>query len=182
MNELANDCAAPADERSGLVFAVRRSIRYHDRRQTHYDRLRRVTNFFATLLAGYVFIEVSGGTLPEWVKYVAAVGGLLSACDLVQGFATQADLHRNLKRRFLELEIAIDGSALTHQAACIERLRIESDEPPPFRALDLLCHNELCAAEGYDRTEQWVVRWDQRVTSQWWKWSNIGATAKKVVR
>ena len=34
--------------------------------------------------------------------------------------------------------------------ATVQRLQIEADEPPIYRIIDILWHNELMKAEGYD--------------------------------
>lgn len=71
------------------------------------------------------------------------------------GVFLQGRLHRDLKGRFIALEMAIlagDDQPDTWAKYEVERLRIEQDEPPIYRALDLLCHNELLVAEGHKRT------------------------------
>jgi hypothetical protein len=175
MAEDAQQFDAQLDKHYEALFLVRRSVRYHDRRVAHYERLHRFTSLISILLAGFVFIEVSDYQLPHWVKWVAAVGGLLSAWDMVQGFAKRADLHRNLKRRFLAVEIAMQEPMSAAQAQRLI-LEIEGDEPPIYRAVDLLCHNELCAAEGQDAKHFVLLTPLQRGTANWLKWTNITAT------
>lgn len=162
--------------RYGILFGVRKSVRYHDRRVGHYERLHRVTSLISILLAGYVFLEISGLDLPCWAIWLAAFGAILSACDMVQGYSKCADLHRNLKRRFLELEIKMQAASFPLSDAIASRLTIEGDEPPVFRALDLLCHNELCAAEGQNAEHFAKTSIVQRWSANWIKWTNITAT------
>ena len=47
-----------------------------------------------------------------------------------------------------------------------DRLDIEIEEPPPLRILDLICHNELCRAMGYDESHQVKIKWYQRILCQ----------------
>lgn len=140
----------------GLLFDVRRSARYHDRRRAFFERLHQVTGGFTVLLAGSVLFDLARpGDTPEWMTALAVVAALLSAWDMVVGYSSKAGLHRDLKGRFIALEMAIlagDDQPDTWAKYEVERLRIEQDEPPIYRALDLLCHNELLVAEGHKRT------------------------------
>ena len=52
----------------------------------------------------------------------------------------------------------IDEAKLRSFVAC--RLTIEADEPPVLRALDVLCHNEMCRADG---------RLDDIYDLPWWQ-------------
>jgi hypothetical protein len=64
-------------------------------------------------------------------------------------------LHNELKRKFIELEKGMvkcqsqDRKTLNEIAA--ERLNIEAEEPDVVRTLDILCHNEMLAAQGYGK-------------------------------
>ena len=151
----------------GLLFDVRRSARYHERRCAFFTVLHRLTNLTAILLAGVVLMELlAREPSPIWIRVLAAIGGLLSACDLVVGFGASADAHRDFKRRWVALERQILKGAL-HPTATDERLIIETEEPPIYRALDVLCHNELCRAMGMARCEMYrvprFVRWTAQI-------------------
>lgn len=85
-----------------------------------------------------------------------------------------------LRARFIDLEMAMvsgDLSAASWEGYRQRRLAIERDEPPIYRALDLLCHNEVCQAEGFTRarhTEQFAkVGFLQGLTSNVLHWPNI---------
>ena len=140
------------DAQYALYFDVRRSIRYHDRRSAFFERMHQLTGVLTVLLAGSVLFDIARpGDNPAWLLALAAIAALFSAFDIVIGYAAKAGQHRDLKARFAALEIAIvtgNADAATWQAHHTERLRIEQDEPPIYRALDLLCHNELMRAEG----------------------------------
>ncbi|MDP2805350.1 MAG: hypothetical protein Q8O24_05355 [Gallionellaceae bacterium] len=154
------------DRQYGLLFGVCRSIRYHDRRRAFFERLHQITSGLTVLLAGSVLFEL------------AVIAALLSAWDIVVGYSVKASLHRDLKQRFGALEIAIllgldDDSTWQHHEA--ERLRIEQDEPPIFRALDMLCHNELLTADGLKRGNganfATLNAW-QRTTRHFFHWAD----------
>jgi hypothetical protein len=163
------------DSQYGQLFDVRRSIRYHDRRRAFFERAHRVTNVLTVLLAGSVLFELAGSNgTAGWLLALGAVSAVLAATDMVVGYATQANLHQSLRARFVGLEIAMlsmgnDESAW--RAHYQKRLEIERDEPPIYRALDLLCHNELCRAEGIAQNIK--VGCFERLTSQLHTWPNI---------
>jgi len=147
-----------SDQQYRLLFDVRRSVRYHDRRRAFFERLHQVTSGLTVLLAGSVLFELARpGESAPWMGGLAVVAALLSTWDIVVGYAGKAGLHKDLKARFGVLEMAIlsgGDSSDAWNGYQIERLRIEQDEPPVFRALDLLCHNELALAEGFDRNDK----------------------------
>jgi hypothetical protein len=171
------------DETHGLLFSIQRSIRYHDRRISHFDKLHKLTNVCTILISGVVILELTGAKSPDWVKWFAAAAAMLGAFDLVVGYGHRANQHRDLKRRFCVLERKLIQSNTEHdlQPMHAERSEIEADEPPVFRALDGLCHNEMCAARGYSRTNPEecnhyrTIPWYTRATANWVHWSNIGA-------
>jgi hypothetical protein len=159
-----------------LLFAVRRSIRYHGRRAAWFDDLHRVTNVMAILISGVVLVEIGGGTVPGFIAVVAVVCAILAAFDMVLGYARQANAHRGLRDRFCELESKIisAGSADSLPTWLVERSQIERDEPAPYRALDLLCHNETARSIGCTDPNDFtsITLW-QRITCHLWRWSNI---------
>lgn len=166
----------------GLLFDVRRSVRYHDRRRAFFERMHQVTAGLTILLAGSVLLDLAKpGESAGWLVALSAVAALLSVWDMVVGYAAKAGLHRDLKLRFGALEMALlagDAEDATWNKHQLERLRIEQDEPPVFRALDLLCHNELMVAEGFgrphDKPAQFakVGRW-QRTTRHVFHWADL---------
>ena len=159
------------EEGRELWFGVRRSVRYHDRRVSWFDRLHRFGRF-VTLVAG-------GGAVATILKdhtkcaiSMSLICAIASALDLAFDVSVKARLHNSLKRKFIELESSI--SLIGHENLTdnqlreftTQRLRIESDEPPVMRVLDTLCHNELCRADGY--SERIPVKWWQRILAHVW--------------
>ena len=150
-----------------FLFDARRSARYHERRCAFFTVLHRLTNITAILLAGVVLAELSARhPSPWWIRALAVLGGLFSASDLVMGFGPRADAHRDFKRRFVVLERkALKGEPLKRLTD--ERLNIEAEEPPTYRGLDVLCHNQVCRAMGHDKCEYRKVphrvRWSAHV-------------------
>jgi len=110
-----------------------------------------------------------------FTQIVAGLGAMMSAIDLLVGFARSADLHRSLKRRFIELEKRCIGDFQAQQMVQ-ERLTIEADEPPIYRALQLLCTREVAIAQRIDPAtypEGYVsLPWYMRLTASWLHWPN----------
>jgi|GEM_PF-381507 len=181
----STDGALSVDEQlHALKFDVRRSCRYHDRRRAYFDILHKVTNVLTIILAGSVVFSIAheGSKDPVWLVCIALVASLLSAVDLVVGYAQKASVHRELKLRFAELEIEIltgseDDPALKRYT--VTRLKIEKDEPPVYRALDILCRNELLIAEGYEGREYESLMGRltgyERLTAHVFRWSDVAA-------
>lgn len=171
-----------SDEQYALLFDVRRSIRYHDRRRAFFERLHRVTSVLTILMAGSVLYDLGkAGETAGWLVALSAVAALLAAFDMVVGYSAWAARHQELKGRFAALEIDMLAGGLdaaAWQQHRLARLAIERDEPPVYRALDLLCHNELLVAEGVTRQDEFsrLGRW-QRWTSQLWHWPDLAHQA-----
>lgn len=167
------------NEQYGLLFDVRRSMRYHDRRYAFFDRMHRLTNLLTILMAGSVLYDLGKtGEAAWWLTVLGAVAALLAALDMVLGYSGRATLHRDLKSRFAQLEIDMligSEAAETWNAHQMKRLAIERDEPPIYRVVDSLCRNEQLRAEGIDDPRQFdTVGWWQRCTSHLWLWSDLG--------
>ena len=83
--------------------------------------------------------------------------------------------YQSLRARFITLEAALlaDPAANHH----IARLHIEADEPPIYRALDLLCHNEQMRADGHPPdSEHWAsVPLYQCLTCHLFRWPDLAA-------
>lgn len=170
-----------SNERYGLLFDVRRSIRYHDRRKAFYERFHHVTSLLTILMAGSVLFDLAKeGDTADWLLALSAVAALLAALDMVIGYAKQANLHSSLRERFANLEVNMvtgpaDGSVWEDYQR--ERLLIEKDEPAIYKVLNLLCYNELLESEGYTRKESperfLSVNPFCRMTSQLLHWENV---------
>ncbi len=137
-----------------LDFAVEKSLRYHQRRRAHYDRLHK-TVMLGVLLAGSSAIA----------QFHATIAGLfvvaLSALDLTFGFSAKARDHEFLYRRFNELAQKLRSELEPSDAHRIEwdneRLRIEADEPPIYWALEADCYNEVLYSRGMNRADVLII-------------------------
>lgn len=149
-----------------LLFGVRRSIRYHARRRMFFDRYRQFTSAMGVIFGSATIFTLLNDVSPMSPAIAAAVVTVFFAIDLVVGSAAKARLHDDLCRRFIDLErqmelaVGRDGQSLAQFTAA--RLEIEADEPPVHRVLDLMCHNELLHAMGYERKQFVRIRPYQR--------------------
>jgi hypothetical protein len=154
----------------GLLFGVRRSIRYHLRRRKFFDNIHKASIFLSALSGTATIAAVLAKAGPTLTITFAALVAISSIIDLVVGTAQAARLHDDLARRFFDLEKAIISTKeiteenLTNFIS--QRLDIEADEPTPLKVLDSICHNELLRAMGYDRSEFLNIRWYQRISAQ----------------
>lgn len=159
--------AMASGEHFKLLFGVRRSIRYHSRRQAFYGSLDRWTSFLLLALgSGLVALAIQGsraGMIAVGLA-VTAVSGL----KLVFAFGLKAARHAQFVRDFTRLEQQLyeDDSEETVSAVTRERLAIEATEPPVMRILDGICHNELLRAMGIeDPKERVQLNWFQYFTA-----------------
>ena len=139
-------------ERWKVLWASQRSQRYHSRRSIFYDRWHKATAFVG-VVGGSSVIASLGKIVPSWVALTATfIVVCMSGVDLVAGIGEMARKHNDLRRRYCELEADIAHELAPTEASIaawkVKRLTIESDEPPAYVALDILCYNELARAYG----------------------------------
>ena len=152
-----------------LLWGVRRSIRYHRRRERWLDAVDRACAFAIAVFGASALASLLTGINPALLTVAAAITAAAGALQLAFGPARQARLHSNLARDFVDLERAMAraGEDLPeHERREFEarRLEIESREPPVLRVLDAMCHDELATALGIDDPKvraqpRWYQRW-----------------------
>ena len=153
-----------------LLFAVRRSVRYHRHRERFLDRAYQA-GAVLTVFFGSATVAAELGELPPrwaWVRLLAAsLTTLAGSTELVFGPARAARRHDSLAVSFLALEkdLLRFGPSLTPEALVelqSRRLEIEATEPPVYRVLDAICHDELVTALGIDPSQRTnVTRWQR---------------------
>ena len=157
-------------EYNELLFAVRRSVRYHRHRERFLDRVYQI-GAVLTVFFGSATIAAQLAELPPrwaWVRLLAvSLTTLAGSTELVFGPARAARRHDSLAVSFLALEkdLLRVGSSLTPEALVelqSRRLDIEATEPPVYRVLDAVCHDELVTALGIDPSQRSnVTRWQR---------------------
>ena len=150
-----------------LRYYISISIDYHHRRVAFFDWWHKFTLFIGILLgsgAAVVFIGEFGYTLAAVIA--ALLITLFNALELVYGVSTKASLHSDLRRRFVDLE-----TALEENPACEEHLRhiqavrndIEADEPPTKKVVVQLSANAYCYAKGFTDKEVSIPYWKKKL-------------------
>ena len=154
-----------------LLFAARRSVRYHRHRERFLDRMHHLGSLLTTF-GGSATITAFVAELPAdwaWLLPTAAlITALAGAHEVVFRTAQGARQHASLARDFviLEQDLLGAGSSLTSKTLVelqTRRLDIEATEPPVYRVLDATCHDELVTALGVESSQRTNVRWWQRV-------------------
>jgi len=151
-----------------LLFDVRRSIRYHIRRRSFYDRFNLIVNAISVVMGSATVYGILKAQSQDIALTAAAAVTILSSINLVVGSVRQARLHNDLAKRFIVLEkkITTSTSKDTEKLAewTSERLDIETEEPPVLHVLNCICHNELIRATGgYGSEHLAKIAWYQRL-------------------
>ncbi|MBF0135097.1 MAG: hypothetical protein H7833_00175 [Magnetococcus sp. DMHC-1] len=165
---------SPETKIHNLLFGVRRSIRYHNRRRMFFDRWNSLTNAISVIFGSATFLAVLQGAGGNRIAlWTSALVTIVTVADRVGETAKMARLHFDLARRFIDLEKRIIAATPTDDAVIAltaVRLDIEADEPPILRILDTLCHNEMLRAMGYEEWRFVKIGWFQRQVAQFMDW------------
>ena len=152
-----------------LLFAVRRSRRYHMHRQLFFGRFNSLTTFLTTLSGSATFASVLAD-LTSWSIGLAAVTAFVAAMSFAGQTSTRQALHGDLAREFTALERDMVRAGGQIGAAELDeftarRLEIEMKEPPLLRVLNVICHNEEIVARGLPIDLAPVKRWQRGVAA-----------------
>jgi hypothetical protein len=144
-----------------LLFGVRRSVRYHNRRYRFFYSLNHWKMGLIPLFGWAAMLTLLAKSDPRISLVASALVVVVSTLDLVIGTNTMARLHADLARRFIELEseLTLLKEPTDEELGIFtdRRLAIETDEPPIKRILDILGCNELMLGLGYSRDELYYV-------------------------
>lgn len=136
------------NEHHDLLFSVRRSVRYHNRRRRFYDMLGSTCDAL-TAIMGSSSVASFFGNFTTFATLSAIFTAIFSASNIIFSFRIRAREHHDFSRKFFTLEKELMCTKLTSQLlteVTSKRLDIEAEEPPILRLLDLDCHNELVRA------------------------------------
>jgi hypothetical protein len=151
-----------------MLFGVRRSIRYHQRRRAFYDKLDKTSNMLS-LIFGSVAVY---GTLEANAKNVALIASgivtVFASINLVVSSATRARDHADFVRKYVEIEKLMleDETEARLREVKAQRLSIEAEEPPVLHVLNAMCHNELMRAMGSPKSDLPHIGPVQRLVAQ----------------
>ena len=141
-----------------------RSMRYHDARSRFFNAQYRVIQFTIFLLSGANIAGFTSVWLPYGSIDVAwAIVAVLAVFSLITNPAKNYMLHNRLSREFTDLHgksEANPGADYTLRSEWVEKIhQLYNDEPPVYRALGALCHNQCCLALGADDKHLIKLRW-----------------------
>lgn len=139
------------DEFYDLDFSVQKSRRYHEKLSGFYgnwrDRIRVVT----VIAGSSAFLLV----VKDWQRAAEAITAfvaLWAVLDIIIRPDKKHELHDELGRKFTALAARLQEAPQTAEALralTAERLRIEENEPPCKRLVDLEARNDECRARGF---------------------------------
>ena len=166
-----------------LLFAVRRSVRYHDRRRRFYEIWNTITVAGATIGGSSAVAAIMADSTAVSAAFSAAVA-VLGAIDLAVGTARCADRHGDLARQFISLErMFAHGRDLDddeYPELVRRRLEIEASEPTTLRLLDAMCHYEILRSIG-DAKRHPRVPWLRRAASQFFSQTDYALSLAETV-
>jgi hypothetical protein len=156
-----------------ICFSVRRYCRYHARRKAFYENMHKIFTFIIIIISSGSVLglcaEFSNSAFIQQVSSVVVT--ILATLDLVIGFSVKAKEHEILYRRFCDLHIRMADSTEFENDFVKDRLEIEKDEFPIYRALNLLCHNEEARAIG--SKEIYKLGRCESLFRHFWRFSDI---------
>lgn len=149
-----------------LSLAVHRSRRYHSKMQYFNQSINDTFSALNAVLGAGAFMSLIGGDGTMIAKILIGTVALFSAVDSVVGFGKKAAIYGELAGKFTELAAKMEIWAATPdnlQLAKAERLRIEKDEPPIKRLIDLEARNEEMRSRGYGADQMVPLsKWQRR--------------------
>lgn len=178
-SEKQPDASDITDEWHSLLFGVRRSIRYHAMRRQHYEHWQTISTVITLLSGSFAFTTSAGSLLSSATIYsISAKDIITSVCTGIIAINSAFTLaispqrkaweHTELSRKFIALEKKIINSEPNnenHKALFNERLDIEQTEPPILDITNIICHNDLARALGYDQSHFIKIGFFQRLFS-----------------
>jgi hypothetical protein len=146
-----------------LLFNVRLSIRYHNRRREFFETFNLGANAVSVIFGSAAMATLLSDNLKMLGPWAAFIVTIVAAINLVIRSSDRARQHHDLSKRFAALEQKV-FPATEEQLAILyaEKLSIEADELPPLNVLAVMCHNDQISAEGIDPDREVRLRWWQR--------------------
>ena len=126
-------------------FGVHKSRRYHGKMSGVFQGLNDFVLAVNAVAGAGAFIALLGGKSTLLAQVLIGTVAGLSAIDNVLGFSKKSKRHFDLCRRFSELAASIeewDATEANLKKAKARRIKIEEDEPPIKRLIDIVARNE----------------------------------------
>lgn len=161
-----------ADMLSGKFFEFRtdidRSLRYYAAMRARCELWAFAVQALCILTSASFFVAAVTEISSLLMKCLAFAASACLSLSLAERASRRADWYLQKRRDFSELlgRVPLDEGAFT--VALLEdlrrrRLELEADEPPLYGYLSVLCHNEVCEAEGCPESKVRLSWWQRNV-------------------
>jgi len=133
------------------AFGIAKSARYHAKMRAFYQMLSDAVLVGNSILGTSAFVLLFKSTAPVLATWLTGIIAAISSISTALGFSKRADLHSTLARRFIELSAELsewEANEANLGKARAARLKIEMDEPPPKRLIEIQSRNEEARARG----------------------------------
>lgn len=149
-----------------LGFRLKLCGHYHLERRRFFERWNRIATFLSVVLgSGTALALVGNGENKQLALWLAFAVTVVSAGNLVIGFARHAWEHAHLFGRFIDLENAWRRTPQS-EAAYLDLMErkgeLDKAEPTPMPYLITRCQIDVMRREGYKEAEWPSLNWFQR--------------------
>jgi hypothetical protein len=135
-----------------VSFSIHKSRRYHAKMSAAYQGLNDFVLSANAVVGASAFVSLIGGKNTLVAQILIGFVAVASAVDRVFGFSKKSKKHYDLCRKFTELASSLENWEATEvnlKKARSRRVKIESDEPPVKRLIDIVARNEELRSRGY---------------------------------
>lgn len=174
------DRSAPRHDLGDLAADCARSTRYHLHRV-------RFFGFWASALAAFALgagvaavVAILSAAHVEGALPFALLALAAQLVSLLVRPVKKAARHRALANDHIALErrIVREGPALDLVRVRDQLLQIEAREPPVYRAVDIIAHNQIASAEGRGEDVCRLTPWE-RIAANWLAFSTVDWEARR---
>lgn len=140
------------DNRYKTEYGLSRLIRYCGKRQRFFDGLHKISLFINAVAGSSAFVTIIAG-IPNVAAGLTACIAIISAIDNVVGFSERARKYSEQRIRYYDLYCELVKTRVDKFSEDFFRerkLRIDRDNPPILRVLDVVARNEEDISRGYN--------------------------------
>ena len=168
--ESSTSLSAAAKKIDSRLFEVWLSIRYHSKRQEHFEKIETWSSFFLLVLGSGAMATTAIKFLPTEASIIGMLIAFITAMKIAFRFAYRAARHARFVESFTELESKLLFSKTDEEVDQVigELLKLEAKEPPVLINLSIICHNEVAISKGRE-TAPSLSRW-QGFMARWMDW------------
>ena len=159
--------AAAEEEVEKRLFQTRLSIRYHSKRQNHFETIETFSSFFLLVLGSGAMATTAIKFLPIFASIIGMLIALITAIKIAFRFAYSAARHARFVESFTELESKFLSSKNDEEVDQVigELLKLEAKEPPVLINLSVICYNETAVSGGQEGSVRQLSRWQELIAN-----------------